>query len=72
MHTHTDTHTLVNFVQYFYTWTELIKLNILAAFQHICWTNSHITNLFEFLEAIAVLKSLYRMLQTLNLIYTNP
>lgn len=43
-HVCTHKHTLGNFV-YFYMWAEIINLNILAVFQHICWTNCHITNL---------------------------
>lgn len=44
MHVCVHKHTLGNFV-YFYTWAEIINLSILAVFQHICWTNCHITNL---------------------------
>lgn len=44
-------------------------VNVLAAFQHIWWTNSHLTNFYEFVDIIAILKSLYRMLYILNLIY---
>lgn len=66
-HARAHTHTWELYIVFLYL-DRNYKVNVLA-FQHMCWTNSHITNFYEFVEAIAVLKSLCRTLQTLNLIY---